>query len=187
MARSIVITCLVCNQPFTVDEYTFKARGAKYCSRECSNKRKGEDIALKFWSKVDRTGDCWTWSGYRDKDGYGVFTFGQKFRKRAHVFAMILTVGEIPSGMFVCHRCDNPPCCNPAHLFIGTPKDNVADMYAKGRAVVGNRILTPEQVVEIRSKHKPFIYTQKMLAAEYGVSLSAIEKIIARKQWRGVD
>lgn len=86
----------------------------------------------RFWIRVDGSaGDdaCWPWLGARDPKGYG--QAGKRWR--AHRVAMFLTNGPIPPGMFVCHHCDNPPCCNPAHLFIGTVTDNMRDCAAKGR------------------------------------------------------
>lgn len=84
-----------------------------------------------FWRGVDKAGDCWIWTRCRDRRGYG--RFSAKGHRRAHRFSWALTNGPIPPGMCVLHRCDNPPCVNPAHLFVGTSNDNVADMMAKGR------------------------------------------------------
>jgi hypothetical protein len=93
------------------------------------------EFPAHFWSRVDRTAGesgCWLWSGSLGTGGYGLCGH-QKRVKRSHRIAWELTHGPIPDGMVVCHRCDNPPCCNPAHLFLGTLADNVRDMVAKGR------------------------------------------------------
>jgi hypothetical protein len=87
-----------------------------------------------FWTAVDQSGGsdaCWPWQRHRNPEGYGVTKLAG-FR-RAHRLAWCLTNGPIPDGMLVCHTCDNPPCCNPAHLFLGTESDNRQDMLAKGR------------------------------------------------------
>lgn len=92
-------------------------------------------IEIRFWAHVDVSGgkdQCWPWRGPINSSGYGVFKFHADIYL-SHRFAWELTNGKIPDGMFVCHHCDNPPCCNPAHLFIGTPKDNAQDAMKKGR------------------------------------------------------
>ena len=78
------------------------------------------------------TDGCWVWTAATNSRGYGHATFDGA-RTYAHRIAYTLAYGPIPEGMFVCHRCDNPPCCNPAHLFVGTAADNAQDMAAKGR------------------------------------------------------
>lgn len=85
----------------------------------------------RFWSKVRRGRGCWVWMGRRDKDGYGLSEqFGQV---RAHRAAYVSKHGSIPDGMCVLHRCDNPPCVRPDHLWVGTQADNVRDAARKGR------------------------------------------------------
>ncbi len=94
-------------------------------------------IAARFWPKVDRSGPaCWPWIGARNPGGYGNFGIGYRTHRASRV-AYELTFGPIPAGMFVCHSCDNPPCCNPEHLFLGTNADNLRDMATKGRATGG--------------------------------------------------
>jgi hypothetical protein len=94
----------------------------------------------RFWEKVRKAGpeECWEWSGVKLPRGYGIFTIGYT-KIYSHRYAWSLGNGEIPDGMYVCHKCDNPSCCNPAHLFVGTASDNNADMDRKGRARRGVR------------------------------------------------
>jgi hypothetical protein len=94
--------------------------------------------SLLIARRVDNSGGpaaCWPWTGSCTRHGYGKLSATEV----AHRVAWELTNGPIPSGLCVLHRCDNPPCCNPAHLFLGTRSDNVADMVAKGRAAVGDK------------------------------------------------
>ena len=88
-----------------------------------------------FWKKVKvgKDDECWEWLACKNKKGYGFFRVNWILR-RAHRFAWTVTYGKIPEGLFVCHRCDNPGCCNPKHLFLGTNTDNMVDMISKGRA-----------------------------------------------------
>jgi hypothetical protein len=92
-----------------------------------------------WWSKVAKRGadQCWPWTAGRDKNGYGRFAIFLGYKRqrhvRAHRFGYELLFGPIPEGQVVCHSCDNPPCCNPAHWFLGTPRENNDDKIAKGR------------------------------------------------------
>lgn len=92
-------------------------------------------LAERFWAKVDRRGpeECWPWIGTIDVYGYGALSRDGRVVK-AHRMALELHSGVIPDNHSVCHRCDNPPCCNPAHLFAASQAENLLDMYRKGRA-----------------------------------------------------
>jgi hypothetical protein len=88
-----------------------------------------------LWPRVDRQRaptDCWPWTGYTNTRGYGVIRINRR-TVLAHRIAYQVERGPIPDGLFVCHHCDNPPCCNPAHLFLGTQTENMRDMISKGR------------------------------------------------------
>lgn len=93
-------------------------------------------LGERLWRRVERRPDgCWVFTGYQTKKGYGKIHRGPGSRElvRVHRAAWEVTYGPIPEGLFVLHHCDNPPCCNPEHLFLGTNSDNMRDMVAKGR------------------------------------------------------
>jgi hypothetical protein len=96
-------------------------------------------LEVRFWQRVRKDQDgCWRWTGHcRRTNGYGTIRISEQ-SKLAHRVSWEMANGPIPDGTFVCHRCDNPPCVNPAHLFLGTVADNAADMVAKGRQAKGD-------------------------------------------------
>jgi hypothetical protein len=103
-----------------------------------------------FWSLVDKSGECWIWTGTRDPQGYGVAYVPGVLGMRAHRVAYQLTYGPIASPrLFVCHRCDNPPCVRPDHMFKGTAKENAHDMKTKGRARYGGRKIADALGVQV--------------------------------------
>ena len=98
-----------------------------------------KSLATRVWPKVDCSGDgCWLWTGAIDHKGYGRIGMGapSRFVMRAHRATWELTFGPIPEGLCVLHKCDNPPCVRPSHLFLGTISDNSQDMAAKGRSAI---------------------------------------------------
>lgn len=116
---------------------------------EVSTKREGHlerTLSERFWQKVAKQDDgCWVWQGARAGHGYGTLKRGERgLTKLAHRISWELHFGAIPDGMCVCHHCDEPPCVNPDHLFLGTVKDNVGDMLEKGRRGAGHTNLVPE-------------------------------------------
>lgn len=156
-------------------------------------------LADCYEQKVDRSpgqgphGDCWGWNGSRHTNGYGRLnrTSGIVY---AHRFAYEATYGPIPPGYDVLHRCDNPPCSNPAHLFLGTQADNNADCRRKGRHRYGDRPrgerhgrakLTAPQVLEIRHRRARGESLGK-LATTFGVSKKAVLLIVQGKNWSDV-
>jgi len=144
----------------------------------------------RFVSKVEKTDTCWNWVGAKKPSGYGNFYMNRKYIG-AHCASYLLFRGDIPAGMYVCHRCDNPSCVNPDHLFLGTPTDNQKDMADKGRAV-GIRQggeshpiakLTEKAVVDIRARRANGA-PLSVLAAEYGVCEATISYAASGKTWK---
>ena len=99
-------------------------------------------LGKRFWSKVNKTDGCWEWTAYLNKQGYGRYGIGSNVY-RAHRLAFEEAYGPIPEGMFVCHKCDNPSCVRPDHLFLGTNSDNLKDCSAKGRHPNANKTHCP--------------------------------------------
>lgn len=151
-----------------------------------------EEQKSKFWAQIRKgeSWECWEWSGPKSPDGYGLVPPHR--RLRAHRVAWILAKGEpIPKGMCICHICDNPACCNPGHLWLGTQEENVKDMVVKSRQRPsrgernGNAKLTEAQVRRIRE-----MYTQSWsldkLAAEFHVGPTTVWQIVRGTTWRHV-
>jgi len=136
-----------------------------------------------FWEHVDRSAGpdaCWPWTGAHINDGYGHLRIGTR-HILAHRMAYTLAVADIPAGMYVLHSCDNPACCNPAHLRVGTNRDNQLDAKARGRA--RNRVFTPEHVTDIRTAYGMGA-TIKQLAAEYNVHYKSIHRVVTGRTFR---
>lgn len=150
-----------------------------------------ETRMIRFWAKVnkDTPNGCWVWTGGTTPDGYGNFRVNGVYH-RAHRFSYAVHIGPIPDGMYVCHTCDNPACVNPAHLWLGTNDDNMADMARKGRAQTRTgeeshwAKLTEDDVRAIRADRTS---SQREIAARYGVHRSLISMIRSRKRWAWLD
>lgn len=169
------------------------------------------DLKERFWAKVKREDGCWEWTAHIDDWGYGVFRVNRKLCK-AHRVSWEWENGPIPDGSLVLHRCDNPKCVRPDHLFLGTPKDNMRDASAKGRLIQqkdpskqprgerhgsktrpekwyagekhGMAVLTNAQVEEIRQRYVPRKVSAYKLAKEYGVSRSVIQRAVTGESYK---
>jgi hypothetical protein len=144
----------------------------------------------RLWTRVDVRFDhaaCWEWQGYRDRRGYGQIGVSRPRRRLvyAHRLAWEDTNGPIPDGMMVCHSCDNPPCCNPAHLFLGTQRDNMQDASDKGRVKPHNVKLTEDQVRAIRALYGTM--PQYRIAERFGISKMSVSFIVRRMTWKHVE
>jgi hypothetical protein len=155
-----------------------------------------EAEATRFWSKVTKAAPsaCWPWTGELNNHGYGRFRTWRGGRRRhlAHRIAYRLTVGPIEDGHVLLHSCDNPPCCNPAHLTAGTQRDNISDAHAKGRASqpphgrgesASHVRLSEADVLDIRRRYAAGGITQEALGAEYGMPQASISCIIRGRSW----
>ena len=141
-----------------------------------------------FWLKVEKTDNCWIWLGSKDTDGYGLFGFNRK-NWFAHRLVMVFT-GQDPTGLQVCHKCDNPGCVRPDHLFLGTSQDNQADKVNKNRqargSTQGHSKLTEEKVLAIRKEFANGNVTRIHLGQKYGITGENISCIIKRKTWKHI-
>jgi hypothetical protein len=167
----------------------------RFCSKNCAIEHRRAGRVALFWSQVDKSGGpdaCWPWTGGILKPfGYGAFRprYGVHRKNRAHRFSYELAYGPIPDALCVLHHCDNPPCCNPAHLFLGTRGDNAADRASKHRTACGERNhftkLTTQQVLDIRERYAHG-ETRRTLGAIYGVTPDNIRAIVLRLSWKHV-
>lgn len=204
--QPITLTCRFCDSSFRPN-----SRNPQFCSRSCYRRFKlaPEQTSHRFWSKVDKDGECWLWTASLGTTGYGQIGHRGKMVK-AHRVAWELTNGPIPNGMYVCHQCDNPPCVRPDHLFLGSPAANTKDMVDKGRAGATlhpervprgdrhgahthpekmargerhpNTHLTATDVIAIRARFANG-EVQQAIADDYGVCRATVQNIAKRKAW----
>ena len=161
----------------------------------------------RFWAKVYKTDHCWIWTASKRNKGYGAFCYradGRLIQGRAHRYSYEINIGKIPYGLFVLHRCDNPACVRPSHLFVGTNDDNINDMIAKGRHVPGGTHcanggnwergeshhaakLSTTDVTEIRRIYALGGTSYSKLGGIFGINGSAAFKIVKGLLWKHVN
>lgn len=153
---------------------------------------------VKFKSAIERikskthyaSNGCWEYTGFRLRGQHGRMTFNSK-TWYVHRLAWTELNGPVPSNIQVCHKCDNPPCWNPEHLFLGTNDDNVHDCVQKKRHAFGARNgsarLTDDLVVKISNSYVPGKITMQQIADTHGISLTLAYNIIRGKMWKHVS
>lgn len=148
----------------------------------------------RFWEKVDEGApdECWEWTARRHKQGYGLLSEwdgSRRSRLLAHRVSWEIANGPIPAGLCVLHRCDNPPCVNPRHLFLGTQVDNNLDRHLKGRTACGENAprarLSAEDVREIRRRCSAG-ESRQAVGKEFGICHRHVGSIVRRELWRSV-
>ncbi len=212
--RRVQCVCIHCQAPFTTIPSRIREGRGRYCSKACFDTHRRIAIEDKYRARVVQHGpdECWGWNGTHDPDGYGTMPgMGIRARPpRAHRVSWEIYRGSIPPKMQVLHTCDVRDCSNPAHLFLGTNADNMADRNAKGRQARGERSgsylhpdrvprgeangiakLTAERVRTIRRRYVPRGHVSaipdgasgRRLAIEYGVTPALISAVIHRRVW----
>lgn len=188
-------TCPICGDTFKA----YVSQDRTFCSRACFGaSMAGRRVAWAgahldpehFYSFVDKTAECWVWNGSRNAAGYGHISVNGK-KVLTHRHSYLLEHGAIPEGLFILHRCDNPPCVRPSHLYAGTKKRNAMDRVERGRSWDSRGEnhptvkLTEAEVLAIRSalSHGAGLSD---LGRQYGVTPQAIYQIKTRRAWRHI-
>lgn len=136
-------------------------------------------LVERLWAKVERDPGpgCWRWTGCVNEKGYGRMAAGDDGRlEYVHRVSWELAFGPVADGLWVLHRCDNPPCIRPSHLFLGTNQDNVDDKFAKGRQVKTQ--LSMDLIEAVRKAYIPRVVTTGMLAKSFGISKATAHRIV---------
>jgi hypothetical protein len=195
-AIRITRTCPICSREFLAKPSEVNRGGAIFCSRKCRDDNLSEPLEVRFHRNIGPTTDkgCILWVGTLSGAGYGVIfdrrQSGKQRRYQAHRLAWTLEKGPIPEGLDTLHRCDNPPCVNIAHLFLGTNQDNIDDKVAKGRQTKGEDCyltkLTEDTVRRIRALHATGNFTLKEISEECGTTYTNVWMIVNRRSWKHI-
>jgi hypothetical protein len=180
--QRVLRACEECSQQFFVRRADYNRGRGRFCSASCATKTQNREmhpyVPVAERPLVKDANGCWNWPAARNSSGYGVTSVDGRMAA-AHRQSYIEAKGEIPPGLFVCHRCDNPPCVNPEHLFLGTVLDNSRDMVSKGRASRWRAFLT-------HCKHgHPFDAANTIVAPRTGYrKCRECVRATGRKSWR---
>lgn len=178
LVEKVRFVCKTCNK--VMDVNPSKLRGG-YCSYECSRLGKFQDLHTRFWNKVEKRGidECWPWIASTDRRGYGLFPIDGRHSTSSRA-AYRFTFGPIEPGKTINHHCDNPPCCNPKHLYAGTMKQNTRDMMIRGRQKTK---FTDDDVIFIRCSG----LGTRFLAYMFDTSESHMSSIKNGHIWKHVE
>lgn len=186
-SSKIEVNCPSCGSVNFRTPWKIKHRGSVFCNRECYLNRPIDRLA-RFESRIMKSNiGCWEWIGMKNRQGYGKETDAKGILRLAHRLSWQFYVGEIPEGKFLLHRCDNPGCVRPDHLFLGTQVDNMKDMAMKSRQARGtkkkNAKLTDATALEI------FLSKERTvdLSRKHGVTQTIISAIRHRRRWKHVS
>lgn len=148
------------------------------------------DFVTRFEAKLDKSGDCWLWTASLAGKGYGQMKLPkQRKQEYAHRLAYMIYKGAIPDGIQVCHKCDNPRCCNPEHIFLGTSSDNHLDMKEKNRHLYGEKNsqakLSDTKISQIK-KCIDSGMSQSIIAKAFGIHQTTVSKINRGCRWQHI-
>lgn len=179
-----------CGKEVEVSSGSLATGNTKGCG--CIHPKRSTPPEVRFWDKVKKSDGCWKWIGARDAQGYGIIRLGKESgfkNSHAHRLSWMIHFGEIGDAC-VLHKCDNPECVNPNHLFLGTLAENSADMAQKGRACRGERHplarLNAEKVHGIRQAAGSGL-NQFQIARIFSISQPTVSSVLLRKTWRHVQ
>lgn len=195
-------TCWACGETKAVTEFALaraRSNGYRRKCKACENARRARSEAEardgdiveacrraepKFWTRVERGPACWLWRGRTFDYGYGVF-YVRARHMGAHRVSWIISNQRDPGDGYVLHHCDNPLCVNPAHLYLGTHADNMADVVRRGRRRCHSQAkLTEAQVLAMRALHSATGESCARLAERFGVSYNQAWCIVTGRAWK---